>query len=103
MAKSKAPTTVGKPNNTAANRERRLLKHLSNFPNDKVAELAMKNPCPIRKKPKSKVWSKQDIAAVKLYILAGKTGKDYLADKNKNRKAVNSVAAKKAEAQFNAK
>jgi hypothetical protein len=79
------------------NRERTLINHLKKFPNDKVALIAFDNgtyKSYRRKTPKTTAWSKQDIAAVKLYIMAGRSGKDFLADKMKARKAPVSISRK---------
>ena len=104
MAKAKASSSEKGANpkmlTYIRNRERKLLKHLKEFPNDKVAMTAFDSGSYRsyrRKTPKTQAWSKSDIAAVQLYIAAGRTGKDFLADKirakkapvNLSRKAVN--------------
>jgi|WetSurMetagenome_2_1015567.scaffolds.fasta_scaffold18012_2 hypothetical protein len=102
MSKVKATLTSGKsvsPKHVTyvKNRERTLINHLKTFPNDKVALVALDNgtyKSYRRKTPKTTMWSKQDIAAVKLYIMAGRTGKDFLADKMKAKKSPVSLSRK---------
>lgn len=100
MSKVKAAPTSGKTANPkhatyVKNRERKLLRHLKKYPNDKVAELCMSSGMYTsyrRKTPKTKAWSKQDIAGVKLYVLAGLSGKAFLADKLKQKKGFSTSA-----------
>jgi ribosomal protein S15P/S13E len=105
MAKAKAPSSEKGVNPKMVayirNRERKLLRHLKEFPNDKTAMTALDSgsyKSYRRKTPKSQMWSKTDIAAVQLYIAAGRTGKDYLADKMKAKKAPVNVSRKAANA-----
>jgi hypothetical protein len=93
MSKKQAPSSTKSANpkhvTYVKNRERKLEKHLKLFPNDKVAETCYASGAFSsyrRRTPKTKVWSKQDIAAVKLYKAAGLSGKRYLSDKMKLKK-----------------
>ena len=94
MSKVKSAPTSGKTANPkhatyVKNRERKLIRHLKKQPNDKVAELCLSSGMYTsyrRKTPKTQVWSKQDIAAVQLYKMAGLSGKAFLADKLKQKK-----------------
>jgi len=97
MAKPKAVPTSGNPKHATyvRNRERKLLRHLKKYPNDKVAELCVSSGMYTsyrRKTPKSKAWSTQDIAAVQLYVMAGLSGKAFLADKLKLKKGLSTSA-----------
>lgn len=89
MAKQNAPSTnTNKVSTTSSNRTSRVSKHIKNNPNDKYAEQMLNREGAGRKKPITEHWTKRDIAAVKLYKLAGLSGKDFIADKIKHKKSL---------------
>lgn len=63
------------------NRAKKLARHIKKFPNDAIAIAASKvSPSP-KKAPRSQVWSKTDIRFASLYKKFGRSGKEFLADK----------------------